>query len=63
MTNYNDKYVPYSGICPKCGSNSLWDDNAHFGCNRCGCGWVYFNGNSILGMKEVKENDYENRGY
>ena len=26
----------FSGRCSKCGSNDLWDDNLHYGCNKCG---------------------------
>lgn len=26
----------FTGRCNKCGSNDLWDDNAHYGCNKCG---------------------------
>ena len=25
----------FTGRCYKCGSDDLWDDNAHYGCNRC----------------------------
>jgi len=25
-----------TGRCKRCGSNDLWDDNAHYGCNTCG---------------------------
>ena len=21
--------------CPNCGTNDVWDDNAHWGCNKC----------------------------
>ena len=31
-----DGYVPFSGICPKCGSKDFWDDETWFGCNNCG---------------------------
>lgn len=26
----------FTGRCPKCQSNDLWDDNLHYGCNCCG---------------------------
>jgi hypothetical protein len=26
----------FTGRCGKCGSNDLWDDNLHYGCNSCG---------------------------
>lgn len=26
----------FTGRCKKCGSDDLWDDNAHYGCNKCG---------------------------
>lgn len=26
----------YTGRCSRCGSNNLWDDNLHYGCNSCG---------------------------
>lgn len=26
----------FTGRCSKCGSNNLWDDNLHYGCNSCG---------------------------
>lgn len=26
----------FSGRCSECGSNDLWDDNLHYGCNSCG---------------------------
>ncbi len=26
----------FTGRCSKCGSNDLWDDNLHYGCNKCG---------------------------
>jgi hypothetical protein len=26
----------FTGRCSKCGSNDLWDDNMHYGCNTCG---------------------------
>lgn len=26
----------FTGRCFKCGSNDLWDDNMHYGCNKCG---------------------------
>ena len=26
----------FTGRCGKCGSNNLWDDNLHYGCNACG---------------------------
>lgn len=26
----------YTGRCKRCGSNKLWDDNLHYGCNTCG---------------------------
>lgn len=26
----------FTGRCKRCGSNDLWDDNAHYGCNTCG---------------------------
>jgi len=25
-----------TGRCPACGSDNLWDDNMHCGCNTCG---------------------------
>lgn len=39
----NDRYIPYSGVCPRCKSTNLWNDNAHFGCNKCR--WTYIEGN------------------
>jgi hypothetical protein len=26
----------FTGRCKNCGSNDLWDDNLHYGCNSCG---------------------------
>jgi hypothetical protein len=26
----------FTGRCKRCGSNDLWDDNAHYGCKTCG---------------------------
>lgn len=26
----------FTGRCKVCGSNDLWDDNLHYGCNACG---------------------------
>ncbi len=37
--NPNPKDEPtghYTGRCENCGSNDLWDDNLHYGCNNCG---------------------------
>lgn len=34
-----DGYVPFSGVCPECGSTDLWDDEKWFGCNKCK--WIH----------------------
>jgi transcription initiation factor TFIIIB Brf1 subunit/transcription initiation factor TFIIB len=26
----------FTGRCSQCGSDDLWDDNDHYGCNSCG---------------------------
>lgn len=26
----------FTGRCGQCGSDDLWDDNLHYGCNNCG---------------------------
>lgn len=26
----------FTGRCYQCGSDNLWDDNLHYGCNNCG---------------------------
>lgn len=26
----------FTGRCGRCGSDDLWDDNLHYGCNACG---------------------------
>lgn len=31
----NEPSGPYTGRCPHCGSNDLWDDNLAYGCNEC----------------------------
>lgn len=37
----NEPTGPYTGRCKRCGSNDLWDDVSHYGCNNCGA--VYTN--------------------
>jgi uncharacterized protein (DUF983 family) len=32
----NEPTGPFTGRCPRCGSNDLWDDNLAYGCNKCG---------------------------
>lgn len=32
-------YGHYTGRCPRCQSNDLWDDNLWYGCNNCGGAW------------------------
>lgn len=32
----NEPTGHFTGRCSKCGSNDLWDDNMHYGCNTCG---------------------------
>jgi len=32
----NEPTGNWTGRCPHCGSNNLWDDNLAFGCNGCG---------------------------
>ncbi len=32
----NEPTGHFTGRCGKCGSNDLWDDNLHYGCNNCG---------------------------
>ncbi len=32
----NEPTGHYTGRCSRCGSNDLWDDNLHYGCNNCG---------------------------
>ena len=36
----NEPTGHFTGRCMKCGSNDLWDDNLHYGCNNCGA--IYF---------------------
>jgi uncharacterized protein (DUF983 family) len=33
---HNESTGPFTGRCPLCGSNDLWDDNLAYGCNDCG---------------------------
>lgn len=30
----------FTGRCMKCGSDDLWDDNLHYGCNNCGAWYL-----------------------
>ena len=32
----NEPTGHFTGRCARCGSNDLWDDNLHYGCNNCG---------------------------
>ena len=32
----NEPTGHFTGRCSRCGSNNLWDDNLHYGCNSCG---------------------------
>lgn len=32
----NEPTGHFTGRCMKCGSDNLWDDNLHYGCNNCG---------------------------
>jgi uncharacterized protein (DUF983 family) len=32
----NEPTGAFTGRCPHCGSNNLWDDNLAYGCNACG---------------------------
>lgn len=32
----NEPTGPFTGRCPHCGSNRLWDDNMAYGCKDCG---------------------------
>lgn len=32
----NEPTGHFTGRCSRCGSNDLWDDNLHYGCNNCG---------------------------
>ena len=36
---YNEPTGHFTGRCSRCGSNDLWDDNLHYGCNKCGA-WL-----------------------
>ena len=31
----NEPTGNFTGRCMRCGSNSLWDDHIHYGCNNC----------------------------
>lgn len=32
----NEPYGFFTGRCPRCQSDQLWDDNLNWGCNNCG---------------------------
>ena len=32
----NEPIGHFTGRCSICGSNNLWNDNLHYGCNLCG---------------------------
>ena len=32
----NEPTGHFTGRCSTCGSNDLWNDNLHYGCNTCG---------------------------
>jgi hypothetical protein len=32
----NEPTGQFTGRCPHCGSNNLWDDNLAYGCKSCG---------------------------
>lgn len=40
----NEPTGHFTGRCMKCGSDDLWDDNLHYGCNNCGA-WYLADGN------------------
>jgi hypothetical protein len=31
----NEPTGHFTGRCSRCGSDDLWDDNLHYGCNSC----------------------------
>lgn len=40
ITNPNNEPTGHhTGRCSQCGSNDLWDDDLHYGCNNCGA-WL-----------------------
>ena len=42
--------------CPNCGSHNIWDDNMHWGCNKCK--WT-----SLAGLNKTRTPSNPNNSY